>query len=106
VSEKDDIEASLSPTEELITEVLIARHRLGEPFWPIAKRNQKAIDSLGEKGLVNDYGHNSPGTVRVALTLKAKALWARPLTYVPPIFRDDLVKRNQWRQLQTLLFDE
>lgn len=106
MTEREKVEAGLTPTEDLILEVLVARHRLGEPFWPIPLRNTKAINSLEAKGLVNDYGSATEGCVRVALTLKAKALWARPETYVPPIFRDKPEKLADWRQLQFILFDE
>lgn len=106
MSEKSDIEASLTPTEELIIDVLVARHRLGEPFWPIAMRHRKSIAALENRGLVNNLGSADGTCLRVGLTLKAKALWARPEKYVPPIFRDDPDKEQEWRKLQFLLFDE
>lgn len=104
MSEKEDIQATLTPTEDLILEVLIARHRLGEPFWPVSTRSQKAINSLAEKGLVTDYGSAVEGCVRVGLTIKAKAYWCNPDTYVPPIFRDKPRRFERWRELQALLW--
>lgn len=104
MSEKGDVEKSLTPTEDLILEVLIARHRLGEPFWPVSTRNQKAINSLAGKGLVSDYGSVTENSVRVGLTIKAKAYWCNPDTYVPPIFRDKPRRLERWRELQALLW--
>lgn len=106
MTEKEDVEKELTPTEDLILEVLIARHRLGEPFWPVALRNRKAIDSLQEKGLVNDLGSAVENTTRVGLTMKAKALWTGPNAYTPPIFRDKPKQLRRWRKLQFLLWDE
>lgn len=106
MTEKEEIQDALTPTEDLILEVLVARHRLGEPFWPIALKNRKAIDSLREKGLVNDFGSAVENTTRVGLTMKAKAMWTIPNAYTPPIFRDKPKNLKRWRKLQFLLWDE
>lgn len=106
MAEKEDIEAALTPTEELLVDVLIARHRLGEPFWSVSTRHGKAIRSLQDKGLVTDYGCTVESATRVALTLKAKALWASPDRYVPPVFKDKPRQFKRWRKMQFLLWDE
>lgn len=42
----------LSLTEDLVLEVLVARHRLGEPWWPFAPRHRQTLTRLTIKGLV------------------------------------------------------
>jgi hypothetical protein len=64
----------ITPTEELLLEVLIARTRLGHIFWTIARNSTsaRAVFSLARKGFVIfDHG-NVPGTFRAELTEEAK----------------------------------
>jgi len=42
----------LTPTEELLLEVLIARARLGEAWWTFDYRHRKTLNSLEAKGLI------------------------------------------------------
>lgn len=42
----------LTPTQDLIMEVLVARVRLGEPFWHFERRNGPALRGLAEVGYV------------------------------------------------------
>jgi hypothetical protein len=46
----------LSLTEDLVLEVLVARHRLGEPWWPFAPRHRQTLTRLTIKGLVEVDG--------------------------------------------------
>jgi hypothetical protein len=43
----------LTPTEDLLLEVLIARHRLGEPFWPFDYCHRRTLQRLESRGLVS-----------------------------------------------------
>jgi hypothetical protein len=43
---------NLPTKQDLIVEVLMARHRLGEPFFPIDVRLDKALTALSERGIV------------------------------------------------------
>lgn len=59
---------SLPPTQQLILEVLVARHRLGEKLWPFPSRLQSAIGALDKAGLVWQANGVVPHTVRAGLT--------------------------------------
>ena len=63
-------EPDLTPTEELMMEVLIARHRLGEPWWTFSSRPAivKAARSLQDQGLVSLLSSQVQKTFRVELT--------------------------------------
>jgi len=45
-------EITLTPTEELIMELLQARYRLGENSWSFMNRHMKALNSLEDRGLI------------------------------------------------------
>lgn len=62
----------LTPTEELIMEVLAARYRLGETLWPFDSRLSKQLDSLGAKDLIFVMDGNVEHTLRASLTEKGK----------------------------------
>lgn len=47
-------------TEELILNILISRHKLGESRWPFDKCHQTALATLEKRGLI----HTRPGVVR------------------------------------------
>jgi hypothetical protein len=56
-----------SPTEDLILEVLAARHRLGEPWWTFEPTHRRALERLRLRGLVdvvNDTRANLTDTGR------------------------------------------
>lgn len=60
----------LTPTEELIMEVLAARYRLGETLWPFDSRLSRQLDSLGAKDLIFVMNGNVEHTYRASLTEK------------------------------------
>lgn len=64
-------EQTLTPTEDLILDVLVARFRLGETIWPFDRRNEAALRRLESRGLINRMGGNVEGTERAWLTEKA-----------------------------------
>lgn len=74
----------LTPTEELICDLLAARHRLGEPFWPIEARNIKALDSLVEKGLITYFGGWNATDRRAKLTAAGRSEFMKT-NYVAPV---------------------
>lgn len=64
------------PTQHLVMEVLAARHRLGEAFWPFPQNCIRAIKALEEIGLVHIMKrHDVVGWIRVRLTDKGIAEW-------------------------------
>lgn len=96
----DSILDSLTPTQDLIMDVLSARYRLGESSWPIHRKLAKQVDELGRLGLVND-NVGPQGYLRVDLTSKALQLLKIPRMesvvlatepaegeYIPPANRD------------------
>lgn len=84
--------AKLPPTQYLILEVLAARHRLGETWWPFPTRMQPAIDALAEAGLVHTMDGNVERTVRVRLS-DAEARALDESTYRPPNGGIDRLRR-------------
>ncbi|AEL97739.1 helix-turn-helix DNA binding domain protein [Mycobacterium phage IkeLoa] len=82
--------SGLTPTQELVLEVLAARHRLGEQFWTFPNRRaiRKASRELAEAGLVWCDTAPTPGSFRVGLTEQGKLACIDP-GYVPPVERTD-----------------
>ena len=82
----------MTPTQELILEVLAARHRLGEPFWPFSRRLRRHLDILQAAGLISYESDVMPDAYRVRLT-EAGRREALSDTYVSPDARrtDDLL---------------
>lgn len=66
----------LTPTEELVMEVLAARYRLGEHLWPFSsdRHTSRAINNLETKGLVHKMSGQTERTVRASLTDAGKKL--------------------------------
>jgi hypothetical protein len=77
-------DADLTPSEDLLVDVLIARLRLGEAFWTFSNRHRPTAKSLEGKGLVSMDSGSSPGAFRVFPTPALKERWMQG-TYVPPI---------------------
>lgn len=79
------LDVKLSPTEDLIMEVLYARHRLGERIWPFPNAVRKSAIALVDKGLVYVGAGQTPGYFACSLTVKGER--GIDLSYVPPIFK-------------------
>lgn len=65
----------LTPTEELVLDVLAARFRLGERLWTFNASARRAIVKLADKGLVNEMSGITENTVRASLTDAGRDLW-------------------------------
>jgi len=63
---------SLTPSEDLVLEVLAGRYRTGESFWTFKTIHNKAIDSLLAKNLVWTMHGVVEKTIRVGLTDEGK----------------------------------
>lgn len=72
----------LTPTEELILDVLAARYRLGETLWTFSSRHSKALDSLEAKKLISGMHGITENTLRASLTELGKK-YALSSTYTP-----------------------
>lgn len=76
---------TLTPTQELVMEVLAARYRLGEYIWTFTSRVKKSVTELESAGLVGWKGGIVEKTIRVWLTEAGKEAFLSA-TYEPPIF--------------------
>lgn len=74
----------LTPTEELVLEVLVARTRLGERIWPFDSKVSRQVMSLENKGFVHSMSGNVERSIRAYLTDEAFATYLS-FDYVPPI---------------------
>lgn len=89
-----DIVPPLTPTEDLILEVLAARYRLGETIWTFDSRLTRQIDSLATKGLVSTMSGIVERTIRASLTDEGLREAVSP-NYVPPRETSRLLTRNR-----------
>ena len=73
-------EHDLTPTEDLILELLVARHRLGEAVWPIKANSTttRAIQHLTDIGLVSYSSGPSMGYTLTSLTDQGTKLYTDP----------------------------
>lgn len=74
----------MTPTEDLVMDVLGARARLGEELWTFESRHRRTLERLEEAGYVNVMHGIASGTVRASLTEKGKELVLSPL-YTSPL---------------------
>ena len=77
--------AMLTPTQDLVMEVLAARYRLGEECWTFPANRRPAVQYLAEKGLVTWKEGIVERTVLVWLTEAGRARYVTE-GYTPPIF--------------------
>lgn len=61
-------------TEELILDVLISRHKLGESLWPFDKCHLSALGTLEKRGLICTQPGVVRGTTRASLSNHALAM--------------------------------
>lgn len=59
---------ALTPTQDLVMEVLAARRRMGENLWTFESRHTKTINQLAELGLVYVASGVVEKTIRATLT--------------------------------------
>jgi hypothetical protein len=62
-----------TPTQELILEVLAARHRLGEHLWTFDSRTRAAAEVLAKAGLIRVLDGSVEHTYRARLTEAGRA---------------------------------
>lgn len=76
----------LTPTEDLVMEVLAARYRLGETFWTFDSRHKRAILGLESKGLARLMHGIVEKSVRASLTDAGRRKYLSP-AYETPLGR-------------------
>lgn len=80
-------ETELTPTEDLLIEVLAARHRTGETVWTFATTHARTVRILAEKGLVAWKSGVIEKTILVWLTDDGRA-YALDEEYTHPASRE------------------
>lgn len=79
----------MTPTEDLIMEVLAARARLGETMWPFSTKLGKALKSLEDRGYIDTMHGMVEYSVRASLTDKGVEEYLDD-RYLSPLERDVL----------------
>lgn len=82
----------LTPTEDLIMEVLAARARLGETIWTFEARHRSAMEKLESKGLVRSIHGVVESTIRASLTSHGRA------TYMLSDYEAPILKRYKLKK--------
>jgi hypothetical protein len=77
----------LTLTEDLIMEVLAARHRLGENIWPFDSALRPRLRALAGLGLIGYKGGIVEGTCNAWMTDEGRRRFLDP-TYTPPTPND------------------
>lgn len=62
----------LTAPQELMVDLLLARARLGEPFWHVSTKLTRTYHELSAKGYVSILSGHVENTVRLMLTAEAK----------------------------------
>jgi hypothetical protein len=91
----------LTPAQDQLMDLLVARTRLGEPFWPIDNAFRRTAKILEEKGLLTLMHGNVEGTFRASLSGEAIKIYITDSDFMPAIKReayhevaDELSKRG------------
>ena len=83
----------LAPTQDLIMEVLAARHRLGERMWPFSTRVRPALEALARAGLIGYKSGVVERTCNAWLTEAGKREFVRA-DYVAPDNRYEVLLKG------------
>ena len=75
--------AKLTASQDLLVDLLVARTRLGEPFWPVSTKMTRSYHELKAKGYVSILSGHVEGTVRLMLTDQAKKELLSDQTFSP-----------------------
>ena len=84
IIDEDESVVLLTPTEDLILDVLVARYRLGENVWTFESRHKKALNQLQGRGFINVMSGIVEKTVRASLTEAGKKEYLSE-SYVSPL---------------------
>lgn len=94
----------LTPTQDLLLEVLIARYRLGESYWTFDSRHKKMLEALASLGLVTVMHGNVEYTVRASLTDLAVETYISDSWYVSPLSKQ-LTKLQETVKAYELIYN-
>jgi hypothetical protein len=103
-------EVRLTPTQDLIMEVLSARDRLGDRWWPFPARHRKNLQALAELNLVKTMHGIVENTIRVLITEEGQKLYQVPpygerLTPEAPLMPDERKLATSIHRANTYHFD-
>ena len=68
-----------------MVDLIVARTRLGEPFWPVSTKLYRTYNELRMKGYVEVIDGNVEKTVRLRLTRKAHKQLIEDSDYTTPL---------------------
>lgn len=85
----------MTPTEELVLEVLVARTRLGESLWTFSSSVTKQLSSLESQGFVHVMHGVTENTIRAALTVQGKTEFMDS-RYTPTVNKEYAEKISDW----------
>jgi hypothetical protein len=95
----------LTPTQDLVLEVLAARYRLGETLWTFRSNSaiRTAANTLYDLGYITVDNGVTENTFRASLTEKGKKLvldaaYKPPVLRKPPPVMDTLDAGFDWKQ--------
>lgn len=92
----------LTPTEDLILEVLAARYRLGENLWTFDTSTRPSALKLESKGLINVTHGIVEKTYRASLTAAGMDMAISP-TYTSPTEAEVVKLARKVRKLKRLI---
>ena len=75
MSDDAQAEIALTPTQELIMEVLASRYREGDQLWTFSSRLRRQLEAVASHGLIDVMHGIVEKTVRASLTDEGKAAW-------------------------------
>lgn len=73
----------LTPTQDLIMDLLVARYRLGESLWTLDSRVQKQAEALEAIGYIETMHGVVENTIRASLTEDGRKAYMSD-SYTPP----------------------
>jgi hypothetical protein len=76
--------ADVSPSEDLMMEVLAARYRLGEQVWTFANSTKPTARKLENRGWITVYSGQVERTYRAGLSIEGIKAWQLDRPYTPP----------------------
>jgi DNA-binding MarR family transcriptional regulator len=91
----------LTPTQDLIMDVLAARLRTGEHLWTFSSRQTQTAEALETRGLVSVMSGAVEYTIRVRLTDAGQKL-VFGSTYISPIEKELAMVRGQLKEIRDL----
>lgn len=92
----------LTPSQELVLELLVVRRRTGETLWTFGSRHTKTLAELEAAGLCSVIHGVVENTVRASLTDRAVDELLTGSTYTSPLERELTMTRGQLDELRSL----